>query len=53
MCDQVSDAIVDACLKDDPESRVACGLAKTALYTLSKVLAAVIIANKVVKLSGF
>jgi S-adenosylmethionine synthetase len=24
LCDQVSDAILDACLKDDPESRVAC-----------------------------
>lgn len=24
MCDQISDAILDACLKDDPESKVAC-----------------------------
>jgi S-adenosylmethionine synthetase len=24
LCDQISDAILDACLKDDPESRVAC-----------------------------
>jgi S-adenosylmethionine synthetase len=24
LCDQVSDAILDACFKDDPESRVAC-----------------------------
>lgn len=24
LCDQVSDAILDACYKDDPESRVAC-----------------------------
>jgi len=24
LCDQVSDAILDACLKDDPRSRVAC-----------------------------
>ncbi|WP_461257471.1 S-adenosylmethionine synthetase N-terminal domain-containing protein, partial [Treponema sp. R80B11-R83G3] len=24
LCDQVSDAILDACLKEDPESRVAC-----------------------------
>ncbi|MDR2740014.1 MAG: methionine adenosyltransferase [Treponema sp.] len=24
LCDQVSDAILDACIKDDPESRVAC-----------------------------
>ena len=24
LCDQVSDAILDACLKDDPMSRVAC-----------------------------
>ena len=24
VCDQISDAILDACLKDDPYSRVAC-----------------------------
>jgi S-adenosylmethionine synthetase len=24
ICDQISDAVLDACLKDDPESRVAC-----------------------------
>jgi S-adenosylmethionine synthetase len=24
LCDQISDAILDACLKDDPKSRVAC-----------------------------
>jgi S-adenosylmethionine synthetase len=24
MCDQISDAILDACLEQDPESRVAC-----------------------------
>ncbi len=24
LCDQVSDAVLDACLQDDPESRVAC-----------------------------
>ncbi len=24
VCDQISDAILDACLKDDPDSRVAC-----------------------------
>jgi S-adenosylmethionine synthetase len=24
LCDQVSDAVLDACLTDDPESRVAC-----------------------------
>jgi S-adenosylmethionine synthetase len=24
LCDQVSDAVLDACLKDDPQSRVAC-----------------------------
>ena len=24
LCDQISDGILDACLKDDPESRVAC-----------------------------
>lgn len=25
MCDQISDAVLDAYLKEDPESRVACG----------------------------
>ena len=25
ICDQVSDAILDACLKEDPNSKVACG----------------------------
>jgi S-adenosylmethionine synthetase len=29
MCDQISDAILDAMLKDDPESRVACETAAT------------------------
>ena len=24
ICDQISDAILDACLKEDPNSRVAC-----------------------------
>jgi len=24
MCDQISDAILDACLTEDPNSRVAC-----------------------------
>ncbi len=24
LCDQISDAVLDSCLKDDPESRVAC-----------------------------
>ena len=24
VCDQISDAILDACLKEDPNSRVAC-----------------------------
>lgn len=25
ICDQVSDAVLDACLKEDPDSKVACG----------------------------
>jgi S-adenosylmethionine synthetase len=25
MCDQISDAILDACLRGDPNSKVACG----------------------------
>jgi len=24
LCDQVSDAVLDACLKNDPDSKVAC-----------------------------
>ena len=32
LCDQISDAVLDACLKDDPESHVACEtFASTAL----------------------
>ncbi len=27
MCDQISDAILDACLREDPESKVACEVA--------------------------
>jgi len=35
LCDQVSDAILDACLKDDPNSRVACEtFASTSLVLL-------------------
>lgn len=25
ICDQVSDAVLDACIREDPLSRVACG----------------------------
>ncbi|QSH40966.1 methionine adenosyltransferase [Lentisphaerota bacterium ZTH] len=36
VCDQISDAILDACLKDDPESRVACeSLSTTDLIVIS------------------
>ena len=32
LCDQISDAVLDACLRDDPESHVACEtFASTAL----------------------
>jgi len=35
ICDQVSDAVVDACLKDDPKSKVACETAtKTGMIML-------------------
>ena len=30
MCDQISDAILDACLQQDPQSRVACEVAAKA-----------------------
>ena len=29
VCDQISDAILDACLREDPQSRVACETAVT------------------------
>ena len=32
MCDQISDAILDACLKEDPLSRVACETATKNRY---------------------
>ncbi|MCP3967747.1 MAG: methionine adenosyltransferase [Lentisphaerae bacterium] len=36
VCDQISDAILDACLKEDPESRVACeSLTTTDLIVIS------------------
>ena len=36
ICDQISDAVLDACLKEDPESRVACEtLVTTDLVVLS------------------
>ena len=35
LCDQVSDAVLDACLKDDPLSRVACEtVAKTGMVMI-------------------
>ncbi|MDR1929286.1 MAG: methionine adenosyltransferase [Treponema sp.] len=35
LCDQVSDAILDACIKDDPQSRVACeSFASTSLILI-------------------
>ncbi len=36
VCDQISDGILDACLKDDPNSRVACeSLTKTGMVLLA------------------
>jgi S-adenosylmethionine synthetase len=34
MCDQISDAVLDACLKDDPYSRVACEVATKTGFVL-------------------
>lgn len=35
MCDQISDAVLDACLREDPLSRVACeAAAKTGMVML-------------------
>ncbi|MEX2030777.1 MAG: methionine adenosyltransferase [Anaerolineales bacterium] len=34
LCDQISDAVVDACLKDDPMSRVACEAATKTGFVL-------------------
>ena len=33
-CDQISDAVLDACLKQDPNSRVACETAAKSNYVL-------------------
>jgi len=36
MCDQISDAILDACLEQDPYSRVACEtMATTGIIIMS------------------
>ena len=36
MCDQISDGVLDALLKEDPESRVACEtLAKTGMIVIA------------------
>ena len=35
LCDQISDAVLDACLKQDPLSRVACETAVTTNYVLN------------------
>ncbi len=34
MCDQISDAVLDACLKQDPKSRVACEVATKTGYVM-------------------
>ena len=34
LCDQISDAVLDACLKDDPDSHVACEVFATDNYIL-------------------
>lgn len=34
MCDQISDAVLDAHLKQDPNAKVACGKFKYILYLL-------------------
>ena len=34
LCDQISDAVLDACLKDDPNSHVACEVFVTDNYVL-------------------
>src|SRR6056297_2924197 len=35
VCDQISDAILDACLAEDPRSRVACETAVTTNFVLN------------------
>ena len=32
ICDQVSDAILDACLTEDPDAKVACGKFPSAAF---------------------
>jgi len=34
MCDQISDAVLDACLEQDPNSRVACEVAVKTGYVM-------------------
>ena len=34
MCDQISDAVLDACIKQDPRSRVACETATKTGYVM-------------------
>ena len=34
VCDQIADAILDACLKEDPKSHVACEVFATTEYVL-------------------
>lgn len=48
ICDQISDAVLDAHLKQDPDAKVACGeylsnkLSSTAIYTLLLSLSALV-----------
>lgn len=35
ICDQLSDAILDACLEQDPSSKVACGILITHTHTIT------------------
>ncbi len=50
MCDQISDAILDACLAEDPNSRVACECMTT---TGTVIVSGEITTNAWVKLSRY
>ena len=48
LCDQISDAILDACLKLDPEAHVACETFATTDFVLIQPVRNVLIDGKVV-----
>lgn len=52
ICDQVSDAILDAHLKQDPNAKVACGKLKKAYHCLGKGVVVIELRNTCSALDG-